>query len=95
MASANVKGSMSGTALKTSIANMVKPTNDMAEAMDKYGISITDGEGNLKSLKGVIDNVRGSLGGLSRDEQTAVVLKIISERLNYLQMKSKMRRQEY
>lgn len=72
MASANVKGSMSGTALKTSIANMVKPTNDMAEAMDKYGISITDGEGNLKSLKGVIDNVRGSLGGLSRDEQTAV-----------------------
>lgn len=72
MASANVKGSMSGTALKTSIANMVKPTNDMAEAMDKYGISVTDGEGNLKSLKGVIDNIRGSLGGLSRDEQTAV-----------------------
>lgn len=79
MASANVKGSMSGTALKTSIANMVKPTNDMAEAMDKYGISITDGEGNLKSLKGVIDNVRGSLGGLSRDEQTAVVSTIFGK----------------
>lgn len=79
MASANVKGSMSGTALKTSIANMVKPTNDMAEAMDKYGISITDGEGNLKSLKGVIDNVRGSLGGLSRDEQTAVASTIFGK----------------
>lgn len=79
MASANVKGSMSGTALKTSIANMVKPTNDMAEAMDKYGISITDGEGNLKSLKGVIDNVRGSLGGLSRDDQTAVASTIFGK----------------
>lgn len=79
MASANVKGSMSGTALKTSIANMVKPTNDMAEAMDKYGISITDGEGNLKSLKGVIDNVRGSLGGLSRDERTAVASTIFGK----------------
>lgn len=79
MASANVKGSMSGTALKTSIANMVKPTNDMAEAMDKYGISITDGEGNLKSLKGVIDNVRGSLGGLFRDEQTAVASTIFGK----------------
>ena len=79
MASANVKGSMSGTALKTSIANMVKPTNDMAEAMDKYGISITDGEGNLKSLKGVIDNVRESLGGLSRDEQTAVASTIFGK----------------
>lgn len=79
MASANVKGSMSGTALKTSIANMVKPTNDMAEAMDKYGISITDGEGNLKSLKGVIDNVRGILGGLSRDEQTAVASTIFGK----------------
>lgn len=79
MASANVKGSMSGTALKTSIANMVKPTNDMAEAMDKYGISITDGEGNLKSLKGVIDNVRGSLGGLSETEQTAAASTIFGK----------------
>ena len=71
MANASIKGSMAGTALKTSLANMAAPTDSMAAAMDKYGISLTDSEGNMKSLRGVIDNLRGSLGGLSETEQTA------------------------
>lgn len=70
MANASIKGSMAGTALKTSLANMAAPTDSMAAAMDKYGISLTDSEGNMKSLRGVIDNLRGSLGGLSETEQT-------------------------
>ena len=70
MANAGVKGSMSGTALKSSLANLAKPTDTMAEAMDKYGISLTDNEGNMKTLKGVMDDMRESLGGLSETEQT-------------------------
>lgn len=66
-----VKGSMAGTALKTALANMAAPTDNMAAAMKKYGISLTDSEGNMKTLKGVMDNLRSSLGGLSETEQTA------------------------
>ena len=77
MANASIKGSMAGTALKTSLANMAAPTDSMAEAMDKYGISLTDSEGNMKSLRGVIDNLRGSLGGLSETEQTAAAASTI------------------
>lgn len=79
MANASIKGSMAGTALKTSLANMAAPTDSMAAAMDKYGISLTDSEGNMKSLRGVIDNLRGSLGGLSETEQTAAASTIFGK----------------
>ena len=42
MANSSIKGSMAGTALKTSLANMAAPTDSMATAMEKYGISLTD-----------------------------------------------------
>ena len=79
MANASIKGSMAGTALKTSLANMAAPTDSMAAAMDKYGISLTDSGGNMKSLRGVIDNLRGSLGGLSETEQTAAASTIFGK----------------
>lgn len=71
MANAGIKGSMSGTSLKTSLANMASPTKSMAGVMDKYNISLTDSKGNMKSLGGVMNNLRSSLGGLSETEQTA------------------------
>lgn len=79
MANSSIKGSMAGTALKTSLANMAAPTDKMAEAMEQYGISLTDGSGNMKTLKGVMDNLRSSLGGLSETEQTAAASTIFGK----------------
>lgn len=79
MANASVKGSMSGTALKTSLANLAAPTDKMASAMDRYGISITDSDGKMKTLKGVMDNLRDSLGGLAEAEQTAAASNIFGK----------------
>lgn len=79
MANASVKGSMAGTALKTAIANMTSPTDTMATAMEKYGISLTDSEGNMKSLGDVLKNLRTSLGGLSETEQTAAASAIFGK----------------
>ena len=70
---------MAGTSLKTALANMAAPTDNMAAAMKKYGISLTDSEGNMKSLKGVMDNLRSSLGGLSETEQTAAASTIFGK----------------
>lgn len=79
MSNNGVKGSMAGTALKTSLANLASPTDNMAAAMQKYGISLTDSEGNMKSLRGVIENLRSSLGGLSEAEQTAAASTIFGK----------------
>ena len=79
MANASVKGSMAGTSLKTALANMAAPTDEMATAMKKYGISLTDSNGNMKTLKGVLDNLRSSLGGLSETEKTAAASTIFGK----------------
>lgn len=79
MANASVKGSMAGTALKTALANMASPTDNMAAAMEKYGISLTDSEGNMKSLGDVLLNLRSSLGDLSETEQTAAASTIFGK----------------
>lgn len=71
MANASVKGSMAGTSLKTALANMASPTDAMAEVMDKYGISLTNADGSMKTLGEVIGNLRSSLGGLDEATQTA------------------------
>ena len=79
MANASIKGSMAGTALKTSLANMASPTKAMAAAMDQYKISLTDSEGNMKSMRGVMENLRESLGSLSETEQTAAASTIFGK----------------
>lgn len=71
MSNNGIKGSMAGTSLKTSLANLAAPTDKMQSVMDKYNISLTDNEGNMKSLGEVMDNLRTSLGGLDEAEQTA------------------------
>lgn len=71
MANASIKGSMAGTSLKTSLANLASPTDSMAEVMEKYGISLTDADGSMKSLREVIDTLRSKMGGLDEATQTA------------------------
>jgi len=71
MANAGVKGSMGGTSLKNAIVNMVSPTKTMAAVMEKYKLSLTDSEGNMKSLKGVMDMLREKMGGLDTATQAA------------------------
>ena len=69
MANAGIKGSQAGTALRGSISRLVKPTDDAAAMMDKYGISLTNADGTMKPLGEVMNNLREKLGGLSEAEQ--------------------------
>lgn len=71
MANASVKGSMAGTSLKTALANMSSPTASMADVMKQYGISLTNANGQMKSLKEVLDTIRQKMGALSETEKTA------------------------
>lgn len=69
MANAGVKGSQAGTTLRQALAKMVKPTDDAADAMTKYGISLTNQDGSMKSLDEVMQNLRQSFAGMSKEEQ--------------------------
>lgn len=71
MGNDGIKGSMAGTTLKNTIANLAKPTDAQAAVMKKLGINLTDNSGNMKSFAEVMDNLRSSFSGLSETEKAA------------------------
>lgn len=72
MANNGIKASQAGTALRTLMTNMAKPTKTMAGAMDTLGISLTDSEGNMKSFQEIMIDLRKGFAGLSEAEKANV-----------------------
>lgn len=71
MANAGIKGSQSGTSLRSILTRLASPPSDAAKAMEKYRISIKNSDGSMKSLMEVMENMRDSLQGLPKDEKAA------------------------
>lgn len=69
MANSGIKASQGGTALRTMLTNMAKPTDDMAYAMEQLGVSLSDDEGNMYSLRDVMDQLRSGFGDLMISEE--------------------------
>ena len=69
MANAGIKGSQGGTALRSSLSRLIKPTDDAAALMEQYGLSMTNADGSMKSLGEVMEMLRTKMGGLSEAEQ--------------------------
>lgn len=78
MANNGIKASSAGTSLRTMITNMAKPTDDMQAAMDRLGVSLTDEEGNMKSLRQVMDDLRAGFGqtAMSQEDLAASINQI-------------------
>lgn len=62
MANSGIKASQGGTALRTMLTNLAKPTDSVASAMDYLGISLSNSDGSMKSLQELMNDLRGSFG---------------------------------
>ena len=71
MANSGIKASSAGTALRTIFTNMAKPTDEMAHAMEVLGISLDDGQGNMKSFRDIMLDLREGFKGLKIPEEEA------------------------
>jgi len=71
MANAGVKGSSAGTALRSSLTNMVKPTKAMNKEMKKLGIEIKDSNGEMKPLDVLLGDLRSSFSTLTADQKAS------------------------
>lgn len=69
MANAGIKGSQAGTALRSMMTRLAKPTKESQTAMDALGISITNSDGSMKSFDEVIGDLRGSFANLTESEK--------------------------
>lgn len=79
MANSGIKAGQAGTTLRAALSKMVKPTKEAAGIMDSLGISLTDQNGEMKSLDEVMQNLRSSLGGLSEDQRTSAAAALFGQ----------------
>ncbi|MDE6929382.1 MAG: phage tail tape measure protein, partial [Lachnospiraceae bacterium] len=79
MANAGIKGSQSGTALRSIMSRLTKPTSEVQGAMEKLGLSITDSDGNMKSFREIMVDIRSGFDGLSTAEQASVAASLAGQ----------------
>lgn len=65
MANSGIKSTMAGTSLRNILQRMAKPTKESAEAMDRLGVSLDDGEGNMYSLMEIMEQLRDSFKNIN------------------------------
>lgn len=70
MSMSGIKGSQAGTSLRGVLTRMVKPTDQVAAAMDELGIVLTNSDGTFKSLDQILSEMRGSFSGLTDEQKT-------------------------
>lgn len=69
MANAGIKGGQAGTSLRGMLTRLSKPTDEVATAMERYNISLTDAHGNMLPFGDVIGNLRGVFAGLTKEQK--------------------------
>ena len=79
MANAGIKAGQAGTSLRGALTRMVKPTEDAALLMEKYGISLSKSDGSMKSLDEVMKLLRTTMGDLSSEEQIMAATTIFGQ----------------
>lgn len=58
MANSGIKASMAGTSLRNIFTRMAKPTKESAMAMERLGLSLDDGQGNMYSFRQIMEQLR-------------------------------------
>ena len=79
MANAGIKASQSGTALRTGLTNLAKPTKQMQSFMDKYNIALVENDDGSINLRETMIDLREKMGGLSESEQAAAASAIFGK----------------
>ena len=79
MANSGVKASQAGTALRGGLTNLVKPTNQMQDAMDKYGIEVQKNADGTVNLDRTVTHLREKLGGLEASTQAQAIATIFGK----------------
>lgn len=72
MANSGIKASQAGTALRSMISRMASPTKQVSEAMEQYGISLTDTNGKMKPLQQLMVELRTKTKDLSKEQKVQV-----------------------
>ena len=79
MANAGIKASQAGTALRTGLTNLAKPTKQMKSYMDKYGVALVENNDGSVNLRETMVSLRKRMGDMSETEQAAAASAIFGK----------------
>lgn len=71
MANNGIKASTAGVTLRSLFTRMAAPTKEVADAMNRLGIELTDTDGKMRPLMDILNDLRSGFTGLSEAEQAA------------------------
>lgn len=69
MANSGIKATQAGTSLRALMTRMAAPTKESGTAMDALGLSLEDGEGNMKSFMEVMKDIRSAFGDMKISQE--------------------------
>jgi TP901 family phage tail tape measure protein len=64
-----IQGSEAGTALKSMLTNLQRPTTKVQEAMDELGVSLYDAQGNFVGMPNMIGQLETAFADLTQEER--------------------------
>lgn len=68
-----VKGAEAGTALKSMLLNMTRPTQEVQAAWDALGTSFYDAQGNARPLPVILEDIKAGLADKTPQEANAIL----------------------
>lgn len=79
LSDAGIKGSQAGTTLRSALSRLAKPTDKATLAMEKYGLSFYDAQGNMLSLQGIVEELETGLSGLTQEQRNQALITIFGQ----------------
>lgn len=70
MANAGIKGEQAGTTLRAVFTRLAKPPKEAADAIEALGISVTEANGDFKSLGKIMVDLRKKFANLTDEQKT-------------------------
>lgn len=72
MANSGIKATQAGTSLRSMISRMAAPTDAVAAAMEKVGVSMTNSDGTTRKFRDVLVDLRKGMKGMTDTEKTQI-----------------------
>jgi len=69
-----IQGSEAGTALKSMLLNLQRPTAAVTGALDALGVSLYNTDGTMRALPDVIGSLEGAMSGLTEEQRQQVAV---------------------
>lgn len=68
-----IKGAEAGTALKSMITNLMRPTDSVTTALEELNVALYDEEGHMRSLPDIMADLERGLAGVTEEQRNQYI----------------------